>query len=134
MRCGRKWYCLAIVSVILATAVAWLVHVRNASAGESLPAPFAQRLAARPFPVGLHWFNTARPIELSQLRGKFVLLDFWTLGCINCMHIIPELHKLEKAWPNQLVVIGVHSAKFAAKSRTRASKRRCSGTASSTRW
>ena len=46
------------------------------------------------------------------MRGKFVLLDFWTLGCINCMHIIPELQKLEKAWPNQLVVIGVHSAKF----------------------
>jgi DNA-binding beta-propeller fold protein YncE len=40
------------------------------------------------------------------------LLDFWTYGCINCIHIIPDLKKLEKKYPNELVVIGVHSAKF----------------------
>ncbi len=58
------------------------------------------------------WLNTAGPLELKDLRGKFVLLDFWTYCCINCMHILPELKKLEKAYPNELVVIGVHSAKF----------------------
>ena len=42
------------------------------------------------------WLNTSQPIELRQLRGKFVLLDFWTYCCINCMHILPELKKLEK--------------------------------------
>ena len=83
-----------------------------ACAGESTEAPFARRLPVHPFPPNLDWINVARPIELRELRGKFVLLDFWTLGCINCMHIIPELRKLEKAWPNELVVIGVHSAKF----------------------
>ena len=41
-----------------------------------------------------------------------MLLDFWTYGCINCMHIIPDLKKLEQKYPNELVVIGVHSAKF----------------------
>jgi len=46
------------------------------------------------------------------LKGKVVLLDFWTYGCINCMHIIPDLKRLEKKYPNELVVIGVHSAKF----------------------
>jgi thiol-disulfide isomerase/thioredoxin len=56
--------------------------------------------------------NTAGPLELSDLRGKFVLLDFWTYCCINCMHILPELEKLEDAYPKNLVVIGVHSAKF----------------------
>ena len=50
--------------------------------------------------------------SLADLRGKFVLLDFWTYCCINCMHILPELKKLEQAYPNELVVIGVHSAKF----------------------
>ena len=48
-----------------------------------------------------------------------MLLDFWTLGCINCMHIIPELKKIEAAWPNDLVVIGVHSAKFAEEKNTK---------------
>ena len=62
--------------------------------------------------VEIQWLNTGRSIEPEQLRGKFVLLDFWTYCCINCMHILPELKKLEHAYPNELVVIGVHSAKF----------------------
>ena len=57
--------------------------------------------------------NTAQPLELAALRGKFVLLDFWTYCCINCMHILPELKKLEQKYADSLVVIGVHSAKFA---------------------
>jgi len=51
-------------------------------------------------------------LSLAALKGKVVLLDFWTYGCINCIHIIPDLKKLEKKYPNELVVIGVHSAKF----------------------
>ncbi|HSQ23415.1 MAG TPA: thioredoxin-like domain-containing protein [Pyrinomonadaceae bacterium] len=58
------------------------------------------------------WLNTDKPLSLAGLKGKVVLLDFWTYGCINCMHIIPDLKKLEKKYPNELVVIGVHSAKF----------------------
>ncbi|MGA2060774.1 MAG: thioredoxin-like domain-containing protein [Thermoguttaceae bacterium] len=80
---------------------------------------FSKRLAVQPFPSADSWVNTARPIKLDQLKGKFVLLDFWTLGCINCMHIIPELKKIEAAWPNNLVVIGVHSAKFAEEKNTK---------------
>ena len=41
-----------------------------------------------------------------------MLLDFWTYGCINCLHIIPDLEKLEKKYANQLVIIGVHSGKY----------------------
>ncbi len=74
--------------------------------------PFPQRLRVQPFPEGLQWINTARPLQLSNLRGKFVLLDFWTYCCINCMHVLPELKKLERAYPKELVVVGVHSAKF----------------------
>jgi thiol-disulfide isomerase/thioredoxin len=61
---------------------------------------------------GVAWLNTAAPLRLSDLRGKFVLLDFWTLCCINCIHTLPELARLEKKYANQLVVIGVHTAKF----------------------
>ncbi|MBN2579575.1 MAG: hypothetical protein JXB10_11345 [Pirellulales bacterium] len=77
------------------------------------PPPFSTRLAVPPFPEDADWINTPKPLTWEQLRGKFVLLDFWTLGCINCMHVIPELKKLERAWPKELVVVGVHSAKFA---------------------
>jgi thiol-disulfide isomerase/thioredoxin len=65
------------------------------------------------FPLALDWLNTARPVSIRDLRGKIVLLDFWTYCCINCMHVIPELKRLETKYANQLVVIGVHSAKFA---------------------
>lgn len=75
--------------------------------------PFTRKAVAPPLDGGTAWLNTPAPIQAQSLRGKFVLLDFWTYCCINCMHILPELEKLEKAYPNSLVVIGVHSAKFA---------------------
>jgi len=64
------------------------------------------------FPSGLDWINTAAPLRLAELQGKVVLLDFWTYGCINCIHIIPDLKRLEAEYADELVVIGVHSAKF----------------------
>ena len=85
------------------------VAARNAREEEH---PFPERLPAPDFPNDAEWLNTAGPLRLRDLRGKFVLLDFWTYCCINCMHILPELKKLEHAYPNELVVIGVHAAKF----------------------
>ncbi len=61
---------------------------------------------------GVAWLNTAGPVRLKDLRGKVVVLDFWTLCCINCIHTLPDLARLEKKYPNELVVIGVHSRKF----------------------
>ncbi|MBN2554729.1 MAG: redoxin domain-containing protein [Anaerolineales bacterium] len=73
---------------------------------------FAGTSPAPEFPTGLDWLNTANPLTLESLRGKIILLDFWTYGCINCIHIIPDLKQLEAEFPNELIVIGVHSAKF----------------------
>ena len=70
------------------------------------------RVRAPEITGGRGWLNTDKPLSLAALKGKIVLLDFWTYGCINCIHIIPDLKKLEAKYPNQLVVIGVHSAKF----------------------
>lgn len=63
---------------------------------------------------GIEWFNAARPLSLEELRGKLVILDFWTFCCINCMHILPILARLEEQFPDELVVVGVHSPKFEA--------------------
>src|SRR5688500_7350551 len=70
------------------------------------------RVRAPEITGGRGWLNTDKPLSLATLKGKVVLLDFWTYGCINCIHIIPDLKKLEAKYPNELVVIGVHSAKF----------------------
>lgn len=83
--------------------------------GKSMPARnpmFEGEVNAPDFPAGLEWLNTEKPLSLRDLRGKIVVLDFWTYCCINCMHIIPDLKKLEEKYARELVVIGVHSAKF----------------------
>ncbi|KAK7337681.1 hypothetical protein VNO77_18266 [Canavalia gladiata] len=65
------------------------------------------------FPSKLDWLNTA-PLQFRRdLKGKVVLLDFWTYCCINCMHVLPDLDVLEKKYKDRpFVVVGVHSAKF----------------------
>ena len=60
---------------------------------------------------GVAWINSG-PIKMQDLKGKIVVLDFWTYCCINCHHVLPDLAKLEEKYKNQLVVIGVHTPKF----------------------
>lgn len=74
--------------------------------------PADERIAAPELEGGTGWLNTAGPLHLKDLRGKIVVLDFWTFCCINCIHTLPDLARLEKKYTDQLVVIGVHSAKF----------------------
>ena len=120
----RTWLWLFLVALLLAGASAgWLLVRGN---GPGLQArqlePVAVRMPStatddKPVPApelegGVAWLNTAGPIRLKDLRGKIVVLDFWTLCCINCIHTLPDLAKLEKKYPNELVVIGVHTPKF----------------------
>jgi thiol-disulfide isomerase/thioredoxin len=59
------------------------------------------------------WLNTGgRPYRLADLRGRIVVLDFWTFCCINCLHVLDELRELEAKHRDTVVVIGVHSPKF----------------------
>ncbi|HEX8201569.1 MAG TPA: thioredoxin-like domain-containing protein [Isosphaeraceae bacterium] len=111
----------ATVAASLASLVAGLVLWRGAPADPLvLPRPDVAVLPVsyQGIPGGLEggiaWINTAGPIHLEALRGKVVLLDFWTYCCINCHHVLPDLAALEQKYKNQLVVIGVHSPKFEA--------------------
>ena len=63
--------------------------------------------------VGRGWLNTGgRTVTLADLRGKIVILDFWTFCCINCLHVLDELRELEEQHRDVLVIVGVHSPKF----------------------
>ena len=97
--------------------------------------PFPRRLDVPPLPKDLAWLNTAGPLSLEELRGKFVLLDFWTYCCINCMHILPELKKLEAGLSQGA---GGHRRPFGQvrepRRTPRTSPRRSCATRSSTRW
>ncbi|MBP3042467.1 NHL domain-containing thioredoxin family protein [Arthrobacter jiangjiafuii] len=62
---------------------------------------------------GRNWLNTGgRQLGLEDLRGKIVILDFWTFCCINCLHVLDELRPLEEKFSDVLVTVGVHSPKF----------------------
>jgi thiol-disulfide isomerase/thioredoxin len=62
---------------------------------------------------GRAWLNTGgAELDLAALRGKIVILDFWTFCCINCLHVLDELRPLEEKYKDVLVTVGVHSPKF----------------------
>jgi DNA-binding beta-propeller fold protein YncE len=62
---------------------------------------------------GRAWLNTGgEALTIGGLRGRIVLLDFWTFCCVNCLHVLDELRAVEKTYADVLVVIGVHSPKF----------------------
>jgi len=97
-----------LVIAVLLLATCWFAGER----GVSMSAQERTRVRAPEIQGGRGWLNTDKPLSIAALKGKVVLLDFWTYGCINCIHIIPDLKKLETKYANQLVVIGIHSAKF----------------------
>ncbi|MFJ3643878.1 thioredoxin-like domain-containing protein [Streptomyces sp. NPDC090108] len=67
------------------------------------------------------WLNTGdKQYTLADLRGRIVVLDFWTFCCINCLHVLDELRELEEKHRDTVVVIGVHSPKFVHEAEHRA--------------
>ncbi|MFE0508971.1 thioredoxin-like domain-containing protein [Streptomyces sp. NPDC058964] len=67
------------------------------------------------------WLNTGdKQYTLADLRGRIVLLDFWTFCCINCLHVLDELRELEEKHRDTVVIIGVHSPKFVHEAEHRA--------------
>jgi thiol-disulfide isomerase/thioredoxin len=63
--------------------------------------------------VGRGWLNTGgKELSLTELRGRVLVLDFWTFCCINCLHVLDELREVEEQHRDELVIVGVHSPKF----------------------
>jgi thiol-disulfide isomerase/thioredoxin len=62
---------------------------------------------------GRGWLNTGgTSYSIGDLRGRWLLLDFWAFCCVNCLHVLDELRPLEEKYAGELVVVGVHSPKF----------------------
>ncbi|MGR8009406.1 NHL domain-containing thioredoxin family protein [Streptomyces hypolithicus] len=79
----------------------------------SSPTPRRARVRAPELIGKGGWLNTGGDdLTLSGLRGKIVLLDFWTFCCVNCLHVLDELRELEEKHRDTVVIIGVHSPKF----------------------
>ncbi len=112
LRSARQW---ALVMACLTAGVLGLEGFLDARETRPLFPP------ATEFPEGATWLNTDAPPTLESLRGRVVLLDFWTFCCINCLHTLPDLAAIEETFRDQPVtVLGVHAAKFANEARPEA--------------
>ena len=59
------------------------------------------------------WLNVDAPLRLANLRGKVVMIEMWTFGCINCKNVMPSLKEWHSKYADQgLVIIGNHYPEF----------------------
>ena len=81
--------------------------------GQSAQFAVADAQSSAPNFAGIsHWFNSA-PLTLGDLRGKVVLVDFWTYGCVNCVNTLPHVTELYAKYRDRgLVVVGIHTPEF----------------------
>ncbi len=98
---------ITVILMLLALTLAATVQAQRAP--EEI---FEGDLVPPEFPADLDWINVEYPLTMQGLLGKIIVFDFWTYGCINCLHVIPVLEQVEKKFADEVVVIGVHSAKF----------------------
>lgn len=81
-------------------------------AAEEKESPLPDEGEAPGFSKGGPWINS-EPIDLASLRGKVVMVDFWTFECYNCLNALPYVKALEAKYRSRgLVVIGVHTPEF----------------------
>lgn len=105
----------ALVAVALAAALlaarpdAWGDAAAQTAAA---PAPASASASAPSLEGATHWLNSA-PLSPQDLRGKVVLVEFWTHECINCLHVLPHTKALYERYKDDgLVVIGVHTPEY----------------------
>jgi thiol-disulfide isomerase/thioredoxin len=99
---------LATLAVAVALVAAWPGNWSGtARAQDSTAMPVAPEF------TGIdHWYNTP-PLTMAGLRGKVVLVEFWTHECINCLHVLPHTKALYEKYAGQgLVVVGVHTPEY----------------------
>jgi thiol-disulfide isomerase/thioredoxin len=105
-----------VAATVLTTVCLFGLPLRGHSAdGSTVATPVTLADAGRSAPnfVGIdNWLNSG-PLNISDLRGKVVLVDFWTYGCINCVHTLPYVTKLYDTYKDRgLIVVGIHSPEF----------------------
>lgn len=105
----------ASASVIVLCLIAAVIPGISGEAAPDQPVPFklaAVEGAAPNFAGISNWFNSA-PLSMASLRGKVVLVDFWTYGCVNCVNTLPHVTALYAKYKDKgLVVVGVHTPEF----------------------
>ena len=108
---------LALVLLVIVGAIFALENQGTESTvpppPDDLPAELANARGAPNFQGATDWLNTEGPIDIVDLRGRVVLVDFWTYSCVNCIRTFPHLNAWHDAYAGRgLVIVGVHSPEF----------------------
>lgn len=115
---------MAMLARVDTQAAAWLARVASGAATAAAAAGDALLPPAQAAPVGVGeqapefsglgpWLNSP-PLSMASLKGKVVLVDFWTYACVNCIRTLPHLQRLHERYAHRgLVIVGVHSPEFA---------------------
>lgn len=105
----RRSFLASAASVAAALAAPAPSH----AAGPAVQAAALPDFGAAPEFTGIErWFNS-EPLSLARLRGRVVLVEFWTYACINCIHTLPHVNRwAELHTPQGLTVVGVHTPEF----------------------
>jgi len=107
-----------LTTVVAIAAVAGLGAL-VANSGAATAVPVAKNSVAPEFAGIDQWLNSP-PLTVQQLRGKVVLVDFWTYTCVNCINTLPHVEKLYQKYKDQgLVVVGVHTPEYAFERETK---------------
>lgn len=98
---------MMLAAAVFASACSPQVQADPVEPTHTSPAPLAPEFKGID-----HWLNTA-PLTMQQLRGKVVLVEFWTYSCINCIHVMPHVKQWHADYKDQgLVVVGVHTPEY----------------------
>jgi thiol-disulfide isomerase/thioredoxin len=101
---------LAVVAAFGAAAAA--ISTATATSTSALPEAAKSGSAAPDFAGISNWLNSD-PLTVQKLRGKVVLVDFWTYSCINCIHTLPYVKDWNQKYKDQgLTVVGVHTPEY----------------------
>jgi len=113
----RRWNMLIgiVVAIVIVSALSYVTGLTNrllAPFGTSAEYKSSESATAPELATG-DWINS-EPLKLKDLRGRVVLIEFWTFGCFNCRNTLPHIKDMDNRYREKgLIVIGVHSPEFA---------------------
>lgn len=99
--------------IIMGVCTAIILHIASAEAKNNVPYNAIENPYAAPEFTGIQTWLNSKPLTLASLKGKVVLIDFWTYSCINCIRTFPYITQWDKEYRDKgLVIIGVHAPEF----------------------
>jgi thiol-disulfide isomerase/thioredoxin len=103
---------ILVLALIAGPAITYFIKPNNAKAAQ-FEIDKSQFKKAPEFTGITGYINTPAPVKIADLKGKVVLVHFWTYTCINCIHTIPHLNEWYQKYSNKgLVIVGVQTPEF----------------------